>query len=135
MHDIQSLNDERQFAIDKVGVKDLRHPIVVLDRDHEVQHTIADINLSVDLPHNFRGTHMSRFIEVLNEHRGELTMRTVPELLGIVKKRLELSATLYEILQILSLTMFERTPLNQLLALTDPELNNPDSDTQLILFD
>jgi hypothetical protein len=56
-------------------------------------------------------------------------------LIAIVKKRLELSATLYEILQILSLTMFERTPLNQLLALTDPELNNPDSDTQLILFD
>jgi Domain of unknown function (DUF4372)/Transposase DDE domain len=56
-------------------------------------------------------------------------------LIAIVKKRLELSASLYEILQILSLTMFERTPLNQLLALVDPELNNPDSDTQLILFD
>jgi IS4 transposase len=55
-------------------------------------------------------------------------------LIAIVKKRLELSASLYEILQILSLTMFERTPLNQLLALTAPALNNPDSDTQLILF-
>jgi len=56
-------------------------------------------------------------------------------LIAIVKKRLELSASLYEILQILSLTMFERTPLNQLLALVDPKLNNPDYDTQLILFD
>ncbi|HET9786219.1 MAG TPA: IS4 family transposase [Pyrinomonadaceae bacterium] len=56
-------------------------------------------------------------------------------LIAIVKKRLDLSSSLYEILQILSLTMFERTPLNQLLALTDPDLNHTDSDTQLILFD
>lgn len=89
MYDVQSLNDDRQISIDKVGVSDLRYPITVLDRDHEVQHTVANLILSVDLPHHFKGTHMSRFVEILNEHRGEITMRTLPELLHAMKDRLD----------------------------------------------
>jgi GTP cyclohydrolase IB len=88
MHDIQSQDDNRCIHIDKVGVNDLRYPITVLDRDHEIQHTIASLTLSVSLPHHFKGTHMSRFIEILNEHRGEVTMRTLPDILHTMKERL-----------------------------------------------
>src|SRR5215470_12902457 len=88
MHDIQSQEDDRCVHIDKVGVNGLRYPITVLDRAHEIQHTIGSLSLSVSVPHNFKGTHMSRFIEILNEHRGEVTMRTLPEILHTMKKRL-----------------------------------------------
>src|SRR5690348_8423990 len=89
MHDVQSQDDDRRISIDKVGVNDLRYPITVLDRDHSVQHTIATLTLSVSLPHHFKGTHMSRFIEILNEHRGEVTMRTLPTILRHLKERLD----------------------------------------------
>ncbi len=78
MEDVQNHTDERGIPLDQVGVTDLRYPIIVLDRDSEQQQTIARLTMSVNLPHHFKGTHMSRFIEVLNEHRGEVTMRTLP---------------------------------------------------------
>src|SRR6267378_6281306 len=81
MIDIQAQPDLRRVAIDQVGVSDLRYPIVVLDRRTEKQHTIASLSMSVGLPHDQKGTHMSRFIEVLDKHRGELTVRTLPALL------------------------------------------------------
>jgi GTP cyclohydrolase I len=61
----------------------------VLDREHQKQHTIAVLKMSVNLPHEFKGTHMSRFIEILNAHRGEITMRTVPTMLRDLRKRLD----------------------------------------------
>jgi GTP cyclohydrolase IB len=70
-------------------VSDLRYPIVVLDREQGRQETVAHLSLSVSLPHHFKGTHMSRFIEVLNEHRGEVTMRTLPGILRELKQRLD----------------------------------------------
>lgn len=89
MQDVQKQDDHRRIPIDKVGVNDLRYPITVLDRDHVVQHTIATLTLSVSLPHHFKGTHMSRFIEILNEHRGEVTIRTLPTILHLMKSKLE----------------------------------------------
>ena len=89
MIDIQSQADDRQIDIDQVGVTGLKSPIVVLDRRSERQHTIALLSMSVALPHHFKGTHMSRFVEVLNQHRGEMTMRTMPALLHAMKHRLE----------------------------------------------
>lgn len=89
MIDVQSRRDDRGIALDRVGVTDLRYPIVVLDRARERQTTAASITMSVSLPHHFKGTHMSRFIEVLNEHRGEVTMRTLPNLLAELRTRLE----------------------------------------------
>src|SRR6478609_8404925 len=86
--DVQSRPDGRSVPIDQVGVSDLRYPIVVLDREQGRQQTIAQLSLSVSLPHHFKGTHMSRFIEVLNEHRGEVTMRTLPASLSQLKERL-----------------------------------------------
>jgi GTP cyclohydrolase IB len=97
LHDIQNLADERGLPIDYVGVSDLRYPIVVLDRESERQHTIASISLSVGLPHHFKGTHMSRFIEVMNEHRGEVTVRTIPMLLKDLRERLDAETARVEV--------------------------------------
>jgi GTP cyclohydrolase IB len=68
LKDTQSEADYRKIAIDRVGVKGVRYPIEILDKAHETQSTIATVALTVDLPHHYKGTHMSRFIEVLNEH-------------------------------------------------------------------
>ena len=89
MEDVQSYPDERRIAIDRVGVRGLRYPITVLDPSNRTQETTAAITMSVSLPHHFKGTHMSRFIEVLNEHRGEVTLRTLPAILADLRQRLE----------------------------------------------
>lgn len=89
MIDMQNQMDDRDIDIDQVGVSDLRSPIVVLDRELEQQSTVASLTMSVSLPKQFKGTHMSRFVEVLNEHRGELTMRTMPSLLAAMKTKLQ----------------------------------------------
>jgi len=69
MVDIQSERDDRDIPLQKVGIKGLRYPVQVLDRENKVQHTTASVNLYVNLPHHFKGTHMSRFIEVFHQHR------------------------------------------------------------------
>jgi GTP cyclohydrolase I len=97
MEDVQSHPDERRIPIDQVGVSDLRYPIVVLDREHERQQTVARLTMSVNLPHEFKGTHMSRFIEVLNRHRGEVTMRTFPQILQELEKRLQAESARIEV--------------------------------------
>jgi GTP cyclohydrolase IB len=97
LHDIQNLADDRELPINYVGVSDLRYPIVVLDRQSERQHTIASISMSVGLPHHFKGTHMSRFIEVLNDHRGEITVRTIPMLLSDLRARLDAETARVEV--------------------------------------
>lgn len=86
--DVQSRRDERKIPIDKVGVKGLRYPITVKDRRRDYQHTVGLFDLFVNLPHDFKGTHMSRFIEVLNEFHGEISMEKFPEILGKIKNKL-----------------------------------------------
>ncbi len=83
--DVQNSKDTRGIAIDKVGIKNLRYPISVLDRKKSLQHTVAGINMYVDLPHYFKGTHMSRFLEVLNEYRGEVSIVKFPDILRKIK--------------------------------------------------
>lgn len=97
LRDIQGEPDFRRINIDKVGVKDIRYPIVVLDKKNKFQQTIASISMFVDLPHQFKGTHMSRFIEILNEHRGELTVKKFPEILKKMKKRFSASTAHIEL--------------------------------------
>lgn len=89
MVDIQSMKDDRHIAIKKVGVKGLRYPITVLDRANALQHTTATVNLYADLPHDFKGTHMSRFIEVFNEHRRDLSMPRFLAMLDELRGALE----------------------------------------------
>jgi GTP cyclohydrolase IB len=86
--DIQATPDKRNIAIDKVGVRGVRYPIVVLDRANERQHTIGDFTLTVDLPADFKGTHMSRFLEALNENEGEINIHALPKMLKRMRERL-----------------------------------------------
>ena len=74
--DIQGTRDDRQIAIDRVGIKGIRHPVRVRDRSQGEQHTIATFNMYVNLPQDFKGTHMSRFVEVLNNHEYEISVRS-----------------------------------------------------------
>jgi len=89
MPDLQSAADSRNVPVDKVGVKDIRYPIVVLDKSRVQQHTVARVNMYVDLPHHFKGTHMSRFIEVLNLYHGEISIESMDTILEEMKQRLE----------------------------------------------
>jgi len=87
--DVQSSRDVRQLAINKVGIKAIRHPIKISDRDGGVQHTVAWFNMYVGLPHNFKGTHMSRFVEILNSHEREISVESFEPMLREMVKRLE----------------------------------------------
>lgn len=86
--DIQKTPDERNIYIDKVGVRGVKFPIMVLDRSQERQHTIGDFTLTVDLPSHFKGTHMSRFLECLNDHGREISVHNLPKLLTNLREKL-----------------------------------------------
>jgi GTP cyclohydrolase I len=87
--DIQKIADTRGIAIDQVGISDLKYPIQVLDRNGKPFSVVAEISMSVHLPHHFKGTHMSRFLEVLTSHEGEITLRTLPAILRDLKAKLD----------------------------------------------
>ena len=87
--DVQNSADRRHIAINKVGIKDIRHPIQVKDRSGLVQHTVANFNMYVDLPHQFKGTHMSRFVEILNSHEREITVQSFREMMSEMTERLD----------------------------------------------
>jgi GTP cyclohydrolase I len=74
--DTQNSLDTRHIAIDKVGIKDIKHPVVVSDRSGREQHTVANFNMYVNLPEKYKGTHMSRFVEILNHHEYEITVQS-----------------------------------------------------------
>ena len=80
--DVQSSSDNRQIPINKVGIKGIRHPVRVRDRSSGEQHTIATFNMYVNLPHNFKGTHMSRFVEILNNHEREISVESFQDMLS-----------------------------------------------------
>jgi GTP cyclohydrolase I len=88
MKDVQSQPDYRQIPIDKVGIKNLRYPITVRDRRDGFQHTIAAINMFVDLPHDNKGTHMSRFVELLHLLRPDVSLEKFSVILENMKKHL-----------------------------------------------
>lgn len=89
LKDTQSEPDERKIAIDRVGVKGLRYPMQIRDKAREIQHTIATVALTVDLPHHFKGTHMSRFVEVLNEFGPELHVDNIRTILRELVEKLD----------------------------------------------
>ena len=90
--DVQGSADTRRVAIDKVGIKDIRHPVRVRDRSDGEQHTVATFNMYVYLPHNFKGTHMSRFVQILNSHEKEISVSSFKEMLEEMAERLESEA-------------------------------------------
>jgi len=97
MIDIQNQRDYRNQKINKVGVKSIRYPIIVLDKAKGVQHTVANINMYVDLPHRFRGAHMSRFVEILNKYRGQIAIETFSKILNEMKRKLNAKSAHLEV--------------------------------------
>ena len=97
MKDVQNERDERNIPIDKVGIKNLRYPIRVLDRQNGSQHTVATINMYVDLPERYKGTHMSRFVEMLHLFRPEVSLRGITELLERMKEHLNAASAHIEV--------------------------------------
>ena len=89
IEDVQGSADTRRIAINKVGIKDIRHPVRVKDRSQGEQHTIANFSMYVFLPHNFKGTHMSRFVEILNSHEREISVESFKDMLSEMVERLE----------------------------------------------
>ncbi|MCF8042194.1 MAG: GTP cyclohydrolase FolE2 [Desulfarculaceae bacterium] len=97
MLDVQNQPDHRNIAIDKVGVKNIRYPITVLDRANGSQQTVASINMYVNLPHQYKGTHMSRFIELLSEYSGSINISNIPDILEEMKRRLDAESAHIEV--------------------------------------
>ncbi|MDR3221475.1 MAG: GTP cyclohydrolase, FolE2/MptA family, partial [Candidatus Accumulibacter sp.] len=87
--DVQGLADTRRIAINRVGIRAIRYPVKVLDRSGGIQQTIAVFSMYVGLPHNFKGTHMSRFVEILNGHEREISVKNFPAMLREMVRKLE----------------------------------------------
>lgn len=96
MPDVQGSADKRKIAIDKVGVKSIRHPVRVAEKGGGVQHTIAMFNMYVGLPHQFKGTHMSRFLEILNAYEREISVESFKVMLEEMVVRLEAESGVIE---------------------------------------
>jgi GTP cyclohydrolase I len=88
VEDVQAHADTRRLPINRVGIKDISHPVRVKDRSAGEQHTIATFNMYVSLPHNFKGTHMSRFVEILHAER-EISVQSFRSMLRAMTERLE----------------------------------------------
>jgi len=97
MPDMQRSPDFRKIPIAKVGVKDIVYPIVVMDKNHALQHTVARVNMYVDLPHHFKGTHMSRFVEILNKYREQIALDKLETILEEMKTKLGSSSAHLEV--------------------------------------
>jgi GTP cyclohydrolase IB len=97
LKDIQAQPDERNIPINQVGVKDISYPVMVLDKQGGEQHTVARINMYVDLPHNFRGTHMSRFIEILNHYGNGISTKKIRQILTEMQRTLNAEDAFFEI--------------------------------------
>jgi GTP cyclohydrolase I len=89
MVDVQSYHDNRNIPLKKVGVKNLHYPVTVLDKVNKTQHTTARVDLLADLPHHFKGTHMSRFIEIFNAHYRDISMPNFLSMLETIREKLE----------------------------------------------
>jgi GTP cyclohydrolase I len=97
VEDIQNHKDYRNIDIDQVGVKGIRYPITVLDKDMGKQQTVAEINMYVNLPRYYKGAHMSRFVEILNEHSRRISLQNFSQILEEMKQRLNAESAHMEI--------------------------------------
>jgi len=95
--DVQNEPDHRKIDLTRVGIKGIKYPMNVLDRTNKTQATVATVNMYVHLPHRFKGTHMSRFVEVLNDYYADLNLKTFFEMIDKIKKSLDAPAANLEI--------------------------------------
>src|SRR3984957_2287682 len=117
MHDKQSERDHRKLRIDKVGVRGLRFPIQIRDKARETQNTVATIGMYVDLPHEFRGTHMSRFIEALNAHGGMVHVENITDILHTLQAKLK--ANIAHLEMEFPFFLVKKAPVSELEGLMD----------------
>ena len=117
LHDKQSERDHRELPIDKVGVRNLRFPIQVRDKARAVQNTVATIGMFVDLPKEFKGTHMSRFIEVLNAHGDTVHVENITDILQALQTRFNAATSHLELE--FPYFMVKRAPVSGMESLMD----------------
>lgn len=117
MKDIQNQPDLREIDIDQVGIKNIAYPITVKDKNKGHQNTVANITMSVNLPHHFKGTHMSRFVEVLHKHNENISTDAVKLILKDMREALNAERSHIE----LNFTYFleKRAPVSGQMALMD----------------
>ncbi len=114
---MQSRHDDRELPIDKVGVRGLRFPVQVRDKTRKVQDTVATIGMFVDLPKEFKGTHMSRFVEVLNAHGNIIHVENIADILRSLQKKLNSATSHIEIE--FPYFMSKRSPVSRKASLMD----------------
>jgi GTP cyclohydrolase IB len=95
--DIQNTADERNIPIDRVGVRGVKYPIYVRKRDNGTQQTVGTLSLTVDLPRHFKGTHMSRFLEILGKHNHDISGDTIPVILAELRERLQAETSHFDV--------------------------------------
>ncbi len=118
--DVQKQRDDRNQPIKKVGIKEIKYPILVKDKRKGHQKTVGRINMYVNLPHHFKGTHMSRFVEILNEtHTEEISVETLPQILLKVRERLEAEESFIEL--VFPYFMDKKAPVSRAHSLLDYE--------------
>ncbi|MBU1235905.1 MAG: GTP cyclohydrolase I FolE2 [Gammaproteobacteria bacterium] len=118
--DVQGSADSRRLPINQVGIKSVRHPIRVLDKSDGVQHTIATFNMYVALPHNFKGTHMSRFLEILNGYEREISVENFETMLREMVERLEAETGRVEM--VFPYFINKQAPVSEVMSLMDYEV-------------
>lgn len=118
--DVQNSQDIRKIDIERVGIKAIRHPVVVSSRAGNIQHTIATFNMYVGLPHHFKGTHMSRFVQILNDHEYEITVESFKAMISETLERLEAESTYLE----MTFPFFinKKAPVSGVMSLMDYEV-------------
>ena len=116
VEDVQGRADHRRIPINRVGIKDIRHPVKVKDRATGEQHTIASFNMFVNLPHDFKGTHMSRFVEILH-HEREISVDSFRSMLIEMRERLDADAGHIEMS--FPFFMMKRAPVSGVESLMD----------------
>jgi len=118
--DVQSVRDTRRIAINRAGIRAIRHPVRVADKGGEIQHTVATFNMHVNLSHQSRGAHMSRFVEILNSHDEELSVQSFEHIVRAMVNKLETDSGDIE----MSFPYFMRkmAPISRIQSLLDYEV-------------
>ena len=89
LEDVHRKGSDRRIALNLVGISDIQYPVIIKDRGSYKQNTVAKLSLGVDLPEEVKGAHMSRFVEILGAHRGEIGIMELPKMLNIVREKLD----------------------------------------------
>lgn len=114
MKDVQNEKDLRNIPINKVGVNNVKYPISVIDKNGNLQNTIATINMYVDLPHHYRGTHMSRFLEVISRHNVKLDLQNLDTILKDIKKLFDCEVAHLEIC--FPYFLYKKAPISKIVS-------------------